>query len=266
MTEQPILWHIPVSHFSEKARWALQYKSVAHQRRTPLPGAHMVYAEWLTRAASKTLPILRLDGQTFGDSTEIIAALERRFEEPALYPSDDDQRRRALELEEFFDERLGPPIRLVAWHDARTDAEGMRELTTKMVPEGLRRFRPARASARWFGATFVQLRYGAGSDEAADLARDQVVAALERLERELDSGGGDYLVGDAFSVADLTAAALFYPLVRPPEGPQVMPDRLPALYEEFRAPLKERPGYRWVEEIYSRHRKPVTSPRSPARL
>src|SRR5439155_12118660 len=35
--EAIILWHITVSHFSEKARWALEYKSVAHQRRTPLP-------------------------------------------------------------------------------------------------------------------------------------------------------------------------------------------------------------------------------------
>ena len=44
---------------------------------------------------------------------------------------------------------------------------------------------------------------------------------MDRLEAELD--GGDHLVGDAFSVADLTAAALFTPLIRPPERP-FMPD------------------------------------------
>jgi glutathione S-transferase len=264
---KPVLWHIPVSHFSEKARWALAYKSVEHERRTPLPGAHMVLAKWLTRGASQTLPVLRLDGETFGDSTAIIAALERRYPEPALYPSGEDDRRRALELEDFFDEQLGPQIRLVAWHDLRTDAQGMGELTAKMVPTGLRRLRAARASAAWFGRTFVQLRYGAGSDESADLARERVMAALDRLERELDAGGGEYLAGDSFSVADLTAAALFYPLVRPPEGPQAMPERFPAHYEEFREPVKQRPGYLWVEEMYRRHREPaVTSPRSPARL
>jgi glutathione S-transferase len=264
---RPVLWHIPVSHYSEKVRWALAHKAIEHERRAPLPGAHMLYARWLTRGASQTLPVLRLDGETLGDSTAIIAALERRFPEPPLYPEDPDDRRRALELEEFFDEQLGPQIRLVAWHDLRTDAEGMGELTAKMVPAKLRRFGPARASAAWFGATFVKLRYGAGSDEAADVARNQVVAALDRLERELDAGRGEYLVGDSFTVADLTAAALFYPLVRPTEGPQVMPDRAPARYEEFRAPLKERRGYRWVEEMFRRHRKAtVTSPRSPAPL
>ena len=42
-------------------------------------------------------------------------------------------------------------------------------------------------------------------------------AALDRLESEL--GVSEYLVGEEFTVADLTAASLFYPLVLPPEGP-----------------------------------------------
>ena len=33
----------------------------------------------------------------------------------------------------------------------------------------------------------------------------------------------EYLVGESFSVADLTAAAIYYPLVRPAEGPQLPP-------------------------------------------
>ena len=37
----PTLWQIEISHFSEKARWALAYKGVEHRRRAPLPGAHI---------------------------------------------------------------------------------------------------------------------------------------------------------------------------------------------------------------------------------
>jgi glutathione S-transferase len=257
---KPVLWHIPVSHYSEKARWALDYKGVEHERRKPLPGAHMLFAEWLTRGESATLPVLRLEGETFGDSTAIIAALERRFPEPALYPSDADERRRALELEEFFDERLGPQIRLYCWHELRVDHEAMGELTTKMVPPPMRRFGPLRSGARWFGSTFVSLRYGAADDRAAEAAAERVLAALDRLEEEVEASGGGYLAGDAFSVADLTAAALFYPLVHPAEGPQVMPKRLPDRFEEFRAPLRERPGYRWVERTFARHRLRAHSP------
>jgi len=31
--DMPLLWHIPVSHFNEKARWTLDYKGIAHRRR-----------------------------------------------------------------------------------------------------------------------------------------------------------------------------------------------------------------------------------------
>jgi glutathione S-transferase len=259
---KPTLWHIPVSHYSEKARWALEYKGVEHQRHSPLPGAHMLYAEWLTRGGSATLPVLRLEGETHGDSTAIIAALERRFPEPALYPADADERRRALELEHFFDEQLGPAIRRFVWHEMRADPEGMAEVATKLLPSPIRRVGPVRSGLGLFGSTFVRLRYGAADDEAAEAAGEQVLAALDRLEAELESRGGEYLAGDSFSVADLTAAALFYPLVLPLEGPRVLPERLPDGYEEFRAPLRERPGYRWVGRIFARHRKRAHSPQS----
>jgi glutathione S-transferase len=31
--DTPVLWHIPFSHYSEKVRWALDYKGIAHRRR-----------------------------------------------------------------------------------------------------------------------------------------------------------------------------------------------------------------------------------------
>jgi hypothetical protein len=31
--DTPLLWHIPLSHFSEKVRWTLDYKGIAHQCR-----------------------------------------------------------------------------------------------------------------------------------------------------------------------------------------------------------------------------------------
>jgi glutathione S-transferase len=253
---KPILWHIPVSHYSEKVRWALEHKAVEHERRAPLAGAHIVEALWLTRGSSKTLPILRIDGRTIGDSTEIIAALEDRHPEPGLYPADPDERRQALELEEFFDEELGPYIRRYAWHELRKDRRRMSELAVRTLPPGMQGFAPARATAGRYGSALVQLRYRAGSAEGAAEARDKVLAALDRLERALDDAGGEYLVGDSFSVADLTAAALFYPLANPPEGPSLLPDPMPAKLEEFRAPLKQRPGYQWVLDTYRRHRKP----------
>src|SRR5680860_1288798 len=96
---KPVLWHIAISHYSEKARWALEHKGVEHERRAVPGGVHMAIALALTRGRHKTFPVLELDGVRIGDSTAIIAALERRFPEPPLYPEDEAERCRALELE-----------------------------------------------------------------------------------------------------------------------------------------------------------------------
>jgi glutathione S-transferase len=85
-----------------------------------------------------------------------------------------------------------------------------------------------------------------------EVCRRKTLDALDRLEAEL--GGGDYLAGGAFSIADLTAAALFSPLVAPPEFGYDWPERWPPRWQELREQLAGRPGYRWVEEIYRRHR------------
>ena len=60
-------------------------------------------------------------------------------------------------------------------------------------------------------------------------------------------------MGDAFSVADLTAAALFTPLLAPPERQYQPPRSAPAVVA-LRAELEARPGGEWVHEMYARHR------------
>ena len=75
---RPILWHIPISHYSEKARWALDYKRLPHRRRALPGGAHMLVALLLTRGESVTFPVFSDDEETIADSTAIIAELERR--------------------------------------------------------------------------------------------------------------------------------------------------------------------------------------------
>jgi len=246
---QTILWHIPISHYSEKVRWALDLKGVDHERRAPMPGAHMPIALVLTRGRHYTLPILELDGRRIGDSTAIIAALEERFPEPRLYPEDPGERRRALELEEWFDEEVGPYMRRFAFHEMRREPEVFDAFASQAAPE---MFARAGRAAGVFGRAMTGARYGARDAEAAERAREKVLAGLDRLEAEL--GGRDHLVGDGFTVADLTAAALLYPLVFPPEV-DVVAERLPERYERVVAPWRERPAGRWVSEMFRRHRR-----------
>ena len=108
-------------------RWALDWKGVEHERREPPPPVHMGLALWWSRGETKTFPVLELDGERILDSTAIIGALEARWPEPPLYPEDPADRRHALDLEDFFDENLGPAVRLFGWHHLRRDTDLLRQ-------------------------------------------------------------------------------------------------------------------------------------------
>jgi glutathione S-transferase len=209
---------------------------------------HALKAKRLT-GDTETTPVLTLNGRSVGDSTRIIAAIEERWPQPPLYPEDAGQRRQALELEEFFDEQLGPHIRRAAYYELLAD----RELVVPLFTHGQRL--PARVVVR---TAFPLLRVGMRrrlriNAEAAEESRAKTVAAMDRLEDEIGSSG--YLVGDSFTVADLTAAALFYPVVRPPEFPYPSVTGPPRSAREFLDPLRQRRGGEWVAEMYRRHRR-----------
>jgi len=247
---KPTLWHITVSHYSEKVRWALDYKGVGYEGRTPLPGLHMPLGLWLTRGRHYTLPVLEIDGGRIGDSTAIIAALEELHPQPRLYPGTPELRRRALALEEWFDEEVGPYVRRFVFHALMGDPDCFAEIGAQISPRAFEMMGPG--GRRGVQALIVR-RYRAHDDAAAEDALAKVLAGFDRLEAEL--GAGDYLAGDAFSVADLTAAALLYPLVRPPEATLTIA-RMPEPVERLQAQLRPRHGYRWVEEMFQRHRRP----------
>ena len=249
----PVLWHLKASHYNEKARWALDFKRIPHRRRAIPGGFHMLAALALTRGEGYTFPILELDGEAISDSTAIIGALERRCPDPALYPEDPIERRRVLDLEEYFDEELGPPMRLLGFHEMTRDPERLSGLMDPFLPAAVRGSQAARDAAARFVSAFTALRYGVRSEDAAERSRHAVIAALDRLEAELD--GNQYLVGGRFSVADLTAAALFYPLVLPPGAPDLGDP--PEGFQRFRQPLEGRPGFQWVADVYRTHRRPA---------
>lgn len=249
--KKPVLWQLEVSHYSEKVRWALDYKEIDHVRRSPLPGTHIPIALLLTRGATVTVPLLEMDGRVIPDSTEIIAALDAKFLDPPLYPSKPEERLRALELEEWFDENLGPHTRLLSFYELIQEPELFAEVAASQVPGPLGKVKPLVGA---YARAFTSVRWGASKAEDAERARAGIVAALDKLEGELEKGEGEFLVGDRLSVADITAAALFYPLVVPPAGP-LSPDLpRPPAFDRFREELSDRPGYKWVEETYRKHR------------
>ena len=83
----------------------------------------------------------------------------------------------------------------------------------------------------------------------------KIVAAIDRIEEEL--GSGDYLVGDAFSVADLAAASLLYPIVAPADGPVERRGPLQGHRSASASRSWSADGFKWVGEMFARHREPA---------
>ena len=246
----PVLYHIEVSHYNEKARWALDYKGVPHRRKAPMPMAHMAWAMAMTRGQSKTFPILRMNGDTIHDSTKIIERLEHDYPEPPLYPDDPDDRRRALELEEFFDEELAPHIRRAAFAVVTRDADAFAWIAAPRAGQA----RALRAQEHG------RPRRAAGAHALRDQRRTPRRWASRRrpprstrLESEIGPSG--YLVGQQLhgrgpdrrgAVLPARAAAG----VRAPHARRA-PRAAPG---ECRPSTGGRPGWEWVREMYRRHR------------
>ena len=239
-----VLWQYTFSNFNEKARWALDFKGIPHERRSLMPGG----ARAMALSLRGTVPVLDLDGRRIVDTTRIIEALEHLKPEPALYPADPEQRSRALALEDFFDEHAGHELRRATFHEIR-DAPGF---TADLLATG--RGGATRAALRAMlplAMVYARRRYRIYPDDAK-VAQVKVAAALDRIEAELQPSG--YLVGDGFSVADLTAAALLFPLARAPELQYAFPEPLPEPLERWLASLAGHPAVAWIARMYREHR------------
>lgn len=242
----PVLWQFKYSHYNEKARWALDFKRIPHVRRSLLPGAHVPRVFWMT--GQKAVPVLVLDGKAIADSTRIIDALERWRPNPPLHPAEPSDRARAMALEEFFDEELGPHVRRTWFYEVMPDAD----FTVAQIAVGC-----SAGTQRIYRALYpvvstimrMDMRINA---EGAEVGRAKIKASLDRIAAELQPSG--YLVGNAFSVADLSAAALLSPVVMPAEFPYPLVTPLPASAAKYRATLEGHPAFQWAADIYRRHR------------
>ena len=246
MSELPVLWQYSFSNFNEKARWALDFKGIRHRRHSLMPG--WARGLWMSRG-DRTLPVLDLDGHRIMDSTRIIAALEDRHPDPALYPAEPSERQRALDLEDFFDEHTGHDMRRVGFWELRENFDfGLDFMTTDQPRVAAAVARAGLRASFPFVWRYMSARYDF-TEESVERSRKTLVEALDRIESERD--GRDYLVGETFTVADLTAAALLYPTVWPPEFPYELPD--PPRWE-YLEPMRDHPALDWISETWRRHR------------
>jgi len=101
MTASVIFYDWPYSPFCLKVRAILRYKSVDFTALNPLGRMSEI-----RRGGIGKVPALILDGRLIADSTDIAYALEDRFPEPGIIPSEPRRRGLCHALEDWADESL----------------------------------------------------------------------------------------------------------------------------------------------------------------
>ena len=242
-----VLHQFEFSHFNDKARWALEFKGVPHERVSYLPGPHRPAMQRLS--GQMQTPVLELDGKAVAGSAAIIDCLEARYPDPALYPEGETERDQALGLQGEMDQTLGPAARTVVFSALINEGTYMTRMFARSKP-GVKRalYRAAFPLAR------NMIAKGNGVDDPDNVATcfETTREWLDRLKERL--GSADYLVGDRFSVADLTGAALLAPIADVDHVDMRRPRPIPDTVMEVLGRFAGHPTLDWVRETYARHR------------
>jgi glutathione S-transferase len=198
---------LPLSHYCEKARWALDLAGIDYREERHLPLIH----RWHTkRLGGTTVPILVTQGEVLIDSSAIVRFIAHELPETGLLPMRSADRQEAVEMERYFDRELGPHTRRWAYFQLLDCAGLLNRLSASGVPRAERLLvSPLMGVAR----TLIRQRYRVDA-AGADRSLSQVRGVFEQVEQRLGDGR-KYLVGDALSVADITFSALAAPVLLP---------------------------------------------------
>ncbi len=237
---------IPISHFCEKARWALDRAELRYVERRYLQVLHA----WPAKRAGgrSSVPVLITDDGVLKDSADILRFADENGAQ--LYPKEAAARDEVLALEKPLNEVLGPQGRLWMYAHFLTNQALVRKYGATGAPPWQKRLFP------WVrpGVVGVLRRYIGGSADASVRAAEDVDRIFDQFAEQLSKGSGEYLWGARFTAADLTFAALAAPAVMPLQYGVELPslDELPdvprARIERWRAHPAGRHALRMFEQ------------------
>jgi glutathione S-transferase len=248
---------IPFSHFCEKARWALDRAGVPYTEEGHVPLFHRLAVR---RAGSPrtSVPALVAEGRLLGDSRDILAWADAKAAAGReIYPKDPREKEEALALEATFDTELGPHLRRLLYFHLLPH----RKLTFGLMDQETPRWE--RVLLRGVApALLAGMRRFMRVDEAgATLSHAKVLRVLDDVDARL-SDGRPFLVGDRFTSADITLAALTSPAMMPPEHRIRFPavEALGPAAAQILREVHARPVAAYVRRMYREHRHAIGSP------
>ena len=230
-----VLITIPISHYCEKARWALDRAGIGYEEQ-----AHLQLIHWLAvrrAGGGRTAPVLVCGDRVLAESADIVDEADAKA--PAgrrLYPDEPGAASEVRALEHDFDTNLGPHGRRWMYYEMR----GRRDLAIAYGCTGVPTWERWALPLAYPAVIWVINRYLDITPDTAAQSVAQVRTSFDAVAERL-SDDRQYLCGDRFTAADLTFAAMAASVLMPPEYgvPLPQPEELPAamgrVVREFRA-------------------------------
>ena len=220
---------IYASPWSERALWALDYKKLSYDKEE----YQLLAGEPQLREQSKqnTLPVLFAGDRVIPDSTLIMDYIEEQHPDPPLMPASPQERAEVVKWEQLMVSCMGPYGRMLA--------------LSKSLAAGVAEMKPM------LDHMVAKYNYSPFDAERAQHILKQMLQALAT-----NLSGREYLVGDKFTRADLTVAAMLIN-IKPPSDelyPLPPPYRASLTASEILAPEHE-PIFEWRDRMYRQHRR-----------
>lgn len=236
------------SHYSEKARWALDWLALPYREEPHVPLMHRLAT---MRNGGRSVPVLVHGNRSFVDSTDILVHADAVSGGGLLYPRDPTLRGEVETLEEQFDEELGPHTRRWAYAQLLPETRLLRRAMSRGVP--------------WFEAGFLPLIFPRVrsvvrarlniSSESAQRSTEIVRRIFQQVGERLGDGRR-FLVDDRFTAADLTFAALAAPVLFPAgyRAAYAALDEVPASMREEALRQRDTDAGRFALRLFSQER------------
>jgi glutathione S-transferase len=211
------LYQLHWSHFVEKVRWALDYKGLPWTAVDVEPFSkremrHLAARRSLeTGVQTHTVPTIHdaSNGAVVGESSQILQYLERTYPTPALYPADPAQREEVSKWMLWLDSTLGLAARRLAYTQVAVECPGyLGELFVPHIvrPGAARTLKGRLAGTIIAGVLARRFRFSHNrADGVFELLEQCLLFAARRLREQR------FLVGNQFTAADITLAALLRP-------------------------------------------------------
>jgi glutathione S-transferase len=241
-----------MSHFSEKARWALDYEGIPYEEKVLMPGPHVFVTRRLARRSE--VPLLQHDDHCVQGSSAILDYVAGQLGGTRLVPVSAEAAIKARELEAKADHAFGLGVQRVLYSEMLKHRRVVVDLWTSGGPSWGHAFYTV---AYPFVAIAAKRAYKTTDTTAVTRAKQRFVNAFDELDRVL--AAQPYFGGQRPDRSDIAIAALLAPVCHPPEHRVKWPTP-PQELSAFQDSLRGRPTWNHTLRMYREHRQTPNTP------